>query len=290
MSEDINLCVNEWLGDIRKNPRREYTDRASEIAEEIRSRGSPVVKVGEKDLRADSSYRYTPAGILEPGMVVEVAWSQPSGKLRRKAVEFIQETGGNVRTVVGLDFSGTYKIWEKMKDEWDRTSTPQRGPVIAYVWRAAFDRRTGQTILDEEGQPKITESVHTFCNEAGEVKLREHLSLRLKDIVPERVCRGENINMRRDLDGVELVISSQTLMKFYDRGLRDQKEIDDRTKPERALRQAEKDAKQKTAGTRRKANQENDLEEGSGLRSFLHRHTHNLRVTAARRHGKGFFR
>ncbi len=125
------------------------------------------MKVGEKGLRADCSYRYIPAETHQPGLVVEVAWSQPTKKLRKKAKEFIQEIGGGIRTVVGLDFSGTYDTWDKIKDQWDRTGTPQRGPACVFVWRAVFDRQTGEISLDDEGQPKITESTHVFCNVHG---------------------------------------------------------------------------------------------------------------------------
>ncbi len=46
------------------------------------------MKVGEKDLRAGYSYHYIPAETHQPGLVVEVAWSQSTKKLRKKAKEF----------------------------------------------------------------------------------------------------------------------------------------------------------------------------------------------------------
>ncbi|KAI8945157.1 hypothetical protein F4801DRAFT_569383 [Xylaria longipes] len=165
MVSDINRCVERWLERIEENSRGEYGTRTVETAGKIKSLGAAVIPLGEKTLRADCSYWYVLSGSVRLGMVVEVAWSQSTKKLRNKAIEFIQESGGDIRTVVGLDFSGTYDVWDKVKDQWDRTRISQRGPASVFVWRAVFDRRTGKAVLDDDGQPKITESVHVFSNE-----------------------------------------------------------------------------------------------------------------------------
>ncbi|KAI1426090.1 hypothetical protein F5Y12DRAFT_794818 [Xylaria sp. FL1777] len=239
MVVDINRCVIRWLDRILDNTLGEYTSKTVEIASGIDPKGSTILKVGEKDLRADCSYKYIPAKLNQPAMVVEVAWSQSTKKLRKKAKELIQETGGDIRTVVGLDFSGTYDTWDKIREEWDRTGTPQRGPARVFVWRAVFDRKTGQTSLDDEGQPKITESTHVFCDEHGEANLDERVSLGLQDIIPERALREENID-KRGLRGVELIIDSPTLMRCFDKDLEDQKIFDDQAKLKKKLKEAEK--------------------------------------------------
>ncbi|KAI0809607.1 hypothetical protein GGR55DRAFT_648610 [Xylaria sp. FL0064] len=218
MIAGIDKCVILWLDRILQNTLGEYTSKTLEIVRGIDSTGGRILKVGEKYLRADCSYKYRRTSISQPSLVVEVAWSQSTKKLRTKAREFIQESGGDIRTVVGLDFSGTHDTWDKIRQEWDRTDTPQRGPARISVWRAVFDCKTGRISLDDEGQPKISESTHVFCDEHGEAAIDERVCLRLQDMIPERVLREDNID-RRGLRGVELVIDSTTLMHYIDKGL-----------------------------------------------------------------------
>ncbi|KAI0965863.1 hypothetical protein F4678DRAFT_467159 [Xylaria arbuscula] len=240
MVADINRSVTRWLDRILDNTLGEYASEIVEIVGRIRPIGGAVLKVGDKDLRADCSYIYT--GTTQPALVVEMAWSQTTKELRKRAMGFIQESEGDIRTVVGLDFSSTYSTWNKIKEEWDRTDTPQRGPARVFVWRAVFDHETGRLSLDDQGQPEITESTHEFCDEDGEAKLDERVRLGLRDMIPERVLREESID-RRSLRGEELVIDSPTLMDYFGEGLQDQKIFDDETKPERDLKEAEKNAK-----------------------------------------------
>ncbi len=71
----------------------------------------------------------------------------------------------------------------------------------------------------------------------------ERVCLKLQDMIPERVLREENIN-EGGLGGVELVIDSPPLMRYFDKDLQDQKTFDDKTKLERQLKEAEKNAKE----------------------------------------------
>ncbi|KAI0410580.1 hypothetical protein F5X98DRAFT_359238 [Xylaria grammica] len=248
MAMDINRCITRWLDRIVDDTLGKYTSKIVDIGRGIDPTGSMVLKVGEKSLRADCSYQYTPAGISQPALVVEVAWSQSTAKLRTKATEFIQESEGDIRTVVGFDFSGAWETWDKIKEEWNRTGTPQRGPACVYVWRAVFDNETGKTVLDKKGQPQITESTHVFCDKHGKTNLDERVCLRLRDMIPERVLREENID-GRGLRGVQLVIDWPTLMHYFDKDLQHQKAFDDETKPEGDLEEAEKNAKVERASS-----------------------------------------
>lgn len=243
MIADINRCMGRELDRIIGNARGEYTSKAVEIAGNIDFTGGRVLKVGEKDLRADCSYKYKYPKTNGPGLLVEVAWSQSTKKLRDKAREIIHGTEGNIRTVVRLDFSGTFDTWNKIREQWDRTGTLQRGPARIFVWRAVFDSKTGKASLDEEGQPKITESTHVFCNGDGKANLHESVHLTLQDIVPESVIREENINKESDLGGAELVIDSPTFLRCFDNKLRDQKDYDDSIRPEKDLEEATKNEK-----------------------------------------------
>ncbi|KAK5635395.1 hypothetical protein RRF57_011107 [Xylaria bambusicola] len=283
---DINRCITRWLDHILDNNQAEYTSEIVKVVGGIGPKGSRVLKVGEKHLRADCSYKYSPARTIQPALVVEVAWSQSTKKLQKKAKELIQESGGDIRTVVGLDFSGTYDSWDKIKEQWERTGRTQRGPACVFVWRAVFDRKTGKTSLDDEGQPKITESAHVFCDEHGKVNLSEYVCLELQDFIQERALREEGLD-RPSLREVELVIDSPTLMRYYDNELQDQKTFDDETKPERDMKEAEKNAKKEKASAQQRAKQEKELGSVAGIRSWFPKHTYKLRLTEARLRRKG---
>ncbi|KAI1292970.1 hypothetical protein F5Y03DRAFT_374947 [Xylaria venustula] len=284
MIVDINRCVTGWLDRILDNTLGEYASKIVETVGRIDPQGGAVLKVGDKDLRADCSYMYT--GTTQPALVVEIAWSQTTKKLRKRAIEFIQESEGDIRTVIGLDFSGTHSTWNKIKEEWDRTGTPQHGPARVFVWRAVFDHETGRLSLDDEGQPEIAESTHEFCDENGEAKLDERVRLRLQDMIPERVLREESID-RRGLRGVELVIDSPTLMRYFEKDLQNQKIFDDETKPERDLKEAEKNAKKEKARAKWRQKQEKELEGVPSVRNWFSRHTYKLRLTEARQRRTG---
>ncbi|KAI1346385.1 hypothetical protein F5Y01DRAFT_298020 [Xylaria sp. FL0043] len=286
MIADINKCVILWLDRILQNTLGEYTSKTLEIVRCIDSKGGRVLKVGEKYLRADCSYKYRRTSISQPSLVIEVAWSQSTKKLRTKAREFIQESGGDIRTVVGFDFSGTHDTWDKIRQEWDRTGTLQPGPACVFVWRAVFDRKTGKISLDDEGQPKILENTHMFCDEHGETNIDERVCLRLQDMIPERVLREDNID-RRGLRGVELVIDPTTLMHYIDKGLEDQKAFDDETQPERDLEEAEINAKKEKTSAQRRAKQEKELEGVPSIRNWVKKHTYKLRLTEARQRRMG---
>ncbi|KAI0112385.1 hypothetical protein GGR51DRAFT_556965 [Nemania sp. FL0031] len=158
-------------------------------------------------------------------LVVELAWSQSTESLREKAEEFIRGSGGQIRTVVGLDFSGTYDIWDEMKDRWASTGMPQFGPICVFVWRAVY-HETGEVSLNNEGQPNMTESSHIFCNNDGVVNLDQWVCLTLQDMIPESKLRQENNSVREELANVELVIDPPTLMLQYELCLGNQKQFD----------------------------------------------------------------
>ncbi|KAI0403331.1 hypothetical protein F4802DRAFT_571751 [Xylaria palmicola] len=278
---DINKYIIPWLNDVGKNIQGKYGENAVDLAKGIDSTGTPIMKVGEKSIRADCSYSYVPARTVLPGLVVEVSWSGPPMKLRRKAIECIQESSGEIRTVVGFDFSGTFATWEKIMDQWDRTGMPQRGPACVIVWRAVFDRKTGQISLDGEGLPKMTESTYVFCDENGEANLEVRLGLKLQDVISERVLRDKKIN-RRELRDVELVIDSPTLLGFFDKQLERQKTHDDATRPEREQEEAEEHAKKEKANARRKVKQEKERINVPAIKHWVRKHTYKLRLTKAR--------
>ncbi|KAI0425102.1 hypothetical protein F5Y09DRAFT_322529 [Xylaria sp. FL1042] len=287
MIADINRRVTGWLDHILKNERGEYTSKIVEIAGHLDPKGARTLQVGEKDLRSDCSYMYRPAIAELPALVVEVAWSQSTKKLRNKAKELIQESEGYIRTVVGFDFYGTYSTWDKIKEQWDRTGIPRRGPACVFVWRAVFDRKTGRVSLDDEGQPKITESTHVFCDEHGEANLDERVCLGLQDMIPERALREERID-RRGLRSVELVIDSTTLIHRFDRDLEDQKAYEDRKAGgDRKAREDQTMLEGEPGEAGNNAKKEKGVEGNSRIKNLFPRYSYKLRLTEARQRRKG---
>ncbi|KAI0529811.1 hypothetical protein GGR58DRAFT_495562 [Xylaria digitata] len=63
-----------------------------------------------KRLRGDCSFEYEEEQYAHPPLVLNIAWSQSTGELEAKAMELIEEGAGQIRTVVGMDFSKIYSI------------------------------------------------------------------------------------------------------------------------------------------------------------------------------------
>ncbi|KAI0415073.1 hypothetical protein F5X98DRAFT_347785 [Xylaria grammica] len=245
MVEKISGHVRLWLNDLIHHrvegiPNGRDGKRIIEIARKINPLGGTPIMLDGNQLYPDCSYRYGSAADTQyPNMVVEVAWSQKPYRLRERVRELIQKSGGKIRTVVGLNFHGTWRVWEKLKGQVGRPHAPRRGPVDAIVFRAVFDEATSLALLDEEGQPIVTETPYTFCNERGKVNVAQQLRLRLGDFVPEEVLR--TTIKGKALRGVELTIDAQTLMGYYDDVLLDQKVFDDNYKHDKGNKKRKRD-------------------------------------------------
>ncbi|KAI0535166.1 hypothetical protein GGR58DRAFT_519626 [Xylaria digitata] len=244
MVENISGHVRLWLNDLIHRrvegiPTGRDGKRIVEIARNIKSLGTTPITFDETQIHPDCSYRYGSAADTQyPNMVVEVAWSQHAAKLRDRARELIHKSGGDIRTVVGLNFHGTWKIWKKLKHQLGNPKMPARGPVDTIVFRASFDPVTGQTILDTDGQPMVTETYRMFCNEHGKVDLGQQLRLELEDFLPEVVLRKDIKG--KALRSVELILDSPTLMRYYDELLMDQKALEDHNKSEKSEKTSKK--------------------------------------------------
>ncbi|KAF2967674.1 hypothetical protein GQX73_g5897 [Xylaria multiplex] len=235
MVEYISGHVRLWLYDVvncrvEGIPTGRDGKRIVEIVRNIHSLGTTPITLDESQVHPDCSYRYGSAADSQyPNIVVEVAWSQHATKLRTRAKELIHKSGGKIRTVVGLNFHGTWKIWEKLKHQLGNPKKSHRGPVDTIVFRASFDHITGQTILDANGEPMVTETHRIFCDENGKVDPDQKLRLELEDFLPEEVLRKDIKG--KALRSVDLVIDSPTFMHYYDQMLADQKALEDHNNP-----------------------------------------------------------
>ncbi|KAJ2990720.1 hypothetical protein NUW58_g2811 [Xylaria curta] len=129
----IDYAVMSWMETVKHDG-----GNAAEVkttAGRVRSTRDANIRMGNKLLRPDSSFRYR--GYKgHPSIVFEIAWSQSTADLKKKAVELIHESAGQIRTVVGFDFSETYNIWPMIRDRIGTKNLPNRGPATAFIWRA----------------------------------------------------------------------------------------------------------------------------------------------------------
>ena len=89
---------------------REGNDSTAELAKGIKSRGSTLIKLQDGTTRyPDAQFRRVKA--LYPGVIIEISNSQTTKDLAYLADQYIVETSGSVKVVVGikLDYRGTLK-------------------------------------------------------------------------------------------------------------------------------------------------------------------------------------
>ncbi|KAJ3578866.1 hypothetical protein NPX13_g1692 [Xylaria arbuscula] len=159
----ITCKVDRWIQNLVEDPNSSADCRR--VAGKIMSMHGMRLTFASKTLCSDSDFLYDEEYCENPSVVFEIAWSQSTAGLEKKAIEIIEEGDGEIRTVVGLDFSKTYGVWDTLRDEIGSNSSPKRGPCTAFVWRAAFDKN-GQ-LLFEHGRPMLHRNTYVFFDGDG---------------------------------------------------------------------------------------------------------------------------
>ncbi|KAI0533229.1 hypothetical protein GGR58DRAFT_126199 [Xylaria digitata] len=170
-------------------------------------------------------------------LLVEIAWSQTTDNLRRRAIELIKESAGEIRTVIALDFSKTYNIWTRIRDHVGTEELPNRGPAAAIVWRSRFDEN-GQQTFDPDGRPSVQVESYKFCDNDGKFQRNTKFQLSLRDFIPFQVIIDEGWDGVQALDDTKLEFDSTTFIEYFDEGLEAQKQ-EDACRTSRRERQAE---------------------------------------------------
>ncbi|KAI0976530.1 hypothetical protein F4678DRAFT_413675 [Xylaria arbuscula] len=120
--DNLVIC---WLKGLKQ---RKGSKEVAEAARSMVFQGStniPLSGIGTR--QPHNSYRHNQCEF--PGLVVEIAWSEPVSSLLESAEAFIKETRGGVRTVVGINLNEVYEA----------RKVNETGDAKIFIWRAKFD-------------------------------------------------------------------------------------------------------------------------------------------------------
>ncbi|KAI0102152.1 hypothetical protein GGR51DRAFT_528005 [Nemania sp. FL0031] len=200
-----------------------------------------------------------------PGLVVEIGWSQPSDKLRQKCEWYIENSNGEVRTVIGVDLHELFQCYPKPKTEPRKPTireihratkkdiskmveATKKNKAVGkiFLWRADIDSSNGAKAVLYEDKPQIFRNENG--NPTGEVALR----LFLDDFISPRFLGriGPSHNP-------ELVITPKQLCDRFKIALIDQISTD------RELEEKEREKKAKKKVKSKEPARENATEEGA---------------------------
>ncbi|KAI0102970.1 hypothetical protein GGR51DRAFT_258718 [Nemania sp. FL0031] len=240
----VSRDVVNWCDWVRDGDNPVEVVRAVENIEAGNDEG---IETDKTPLYPDCCFKYEEA---TPSLVFEIAWSQTTEDLKRKALELIRETKGEVQTVVGLDFYKTYNAWSAIRGNVGTEELPNRGPATAFVWRAIFDEN-GRQLFNADGQPRVQKKSYRFCDNDGKALPGANLKLTLRDFIPLQVISTEGWGEAEALDTTVWEFDSAKMIEFFDKGLKAQK-AEDKSKQPRKIRAEQKKNQEKQA---REANQ-----------------------------------
>ncbi|KAL9103920.1 MAG: hypothetical protein Q9163_001068 [Psora crenata] len=173
---------------------RAVESRSGAFAQKIKYCGSERLDLGGEDNNGGTTIRHDPdltfehCDALWPGVVIELSYSQKRKDLPHLADDYIVESDGSIRVVVGLDIDyetkkGTVSMWRP------RYVTNEQGQLEL----EAAQTLNNQVFRDDFGRPNLSQ-------DAG-------LKLELRDFAPEVLASG--------ISG-SFLIDSATLCGFLD--------------------------------------------------------------------------
>lgn len=139
VSSRIVTAIDKWLTAVEEDRVTDgdtsYSDTTRNAAKNTESAGSGQIQFEYRNstYHPDASYRYP--GLTFPGLVIEMAWSQPFSDLRRKAERYIKFSNGGIRTVVGINLNDIYKHEDGERGH---------GKGMFSVWHGEFNATTGK--------------------------------------------------------------------------------------------------------------------------------------------------
>jgi hypothetical protein len=107
-------------------------EQAGMVAKGNRTSGTAI----PQKLQPDASWRRR--GIDRPGLVVEIAYSQPKEECIKNAYFYLGSTDGEVRCVIIIDlrYKGLLASVSVIVGDWDDNGMgPDEGGIIHSVWR-----------------------------------------------------------------------------------------------------------------------------------------------------------
>lgn len=250
----IEFDLMSWRAALINDKNRSIICRTA--AEKMVNMRTSKMVFGQNVIRGDHAFGYDDDQCAYPSLVFEIRLSQSSDDLEKKAMELLEEVRGEVRTVVGLDFYGTWKIWKTLRDDVGDPVNPRRGPFKAFVWLAVFDG-DGQRVFGEDG-PILQKRNHVFCEENGDENINEKLQLSLRDFIPPRIIVAERWQNFKELDETKFQLDAATMINHFDKALKAQKKEDRKFKPRKDRRDEERRIRKLKRAAKRNANTEKE--------------------------------
>jgi hypothetical protein len=220
----INTDITDWFKDVREG--RVCTDeRTIATAERMSATLATTVKFSKEDggdrKDPDLSFEIEHPSCEFPGLVVEVAWSQRNLDLPRLAKRYIEETNGNIRTVVGLNLNDIYRS--------RRNEGAGPGHATFSVWQAELYSVSGMARVIKAVEDEVLllpVSQTTYCtqfwwdgqkfrDEDGNAVRKCALRLSLRDFICDNVASKIG-----PFENPELIISSGKLCQHFEKALR----------------------------------------------------------------------
>ncbi|GAP89482.1 hypothetical protein SAMD00023353_4001260 [Rosellinia necatrix] len=266
MQGSIDGEVSRWSGKVKDND--DNPDDVKTAADKIQLARDRSIETAKYSLRPDCSFKYKGSKGYPP-LAFEIAWSQQSDKLKEKAMELIQESSGEIRTVVGLDFSETYNTWKTIWDNVGTEDLPNRGPATAFIWRAKVDGR---------GNISVQKKNYKFCNNDGSAHTqpRARFQLSLKDFIPSQVLSEKGWEEVEGFADTSLEFDSTKIMRYFDDALEAQKEEDEGKEPKKERKVQETTRIKRERAARRSATAEREHRQWS-IRNVVDIGGHSLR-------------
>ncbi|GAP88744.1 hypothetical protein SAMD00023353_1201630 [Rosellinia necatrix] len=233
-------CTDDHTKEIAKNlePHGSESVKNSQLAESDKKDPDLSYKLEGYDIgddKPDNSQLdngHSDGNLLEwPGLVVEIGWSQNSSDLRKKCEWYIENSNGEVRTVIGIDLHDLYRCYPKRKtlplgpgkhemnratqDDIDKMAVATKKEKAlgkAFLWHAEIDSGTKKaTAVLHEDSPQI------FRDENGKPVGEVAFRIRLEDFISARVL--EKIGASHN---PELSIMSALLCDRFESALKSQ--------------------------------------------------------------------
>ncbi|CAJ2506583.1 Uu.00g077690.m01.CDS01, partial [Anthostomella pinea] len=136
--------------------------------------------------------------------------------LNKKVAEYICKSDGGIRIVVGIDLSGTYGEWNRIKKQWKQGGN-NRGSAKIIVWRAKRDRH------EWRAEERSTVEV---CKEDGTSGLTQVECVNLRDFVSQEAENTMNATKLRKLERAVMRIDANEARKTIDDLLEEQENDD----------------------------------------------------------------
>ncbi|KAF2174425.1 hypothetical protein K469DRAFT_690362 [Zopfia rhizophila CBS 207.26] len=145
-----------------------------------------------------------------PGLVIEVAWSQRKLDLKELANVYIRRSRGLIRTVFGVNLNDIYAAMMRQHQQGIKATLGKAAATFS-VWRAEVDKSNGSK--GATAIPSVLDEV--FRDEDGNPVTGADLQLSLKDFICEEIA-----NSFEDIEDPEIVLSSESLCRHYERALK----------------------------------------------------------------------